>query len=80
MKHLKQYENVNQIAPQVGDYIQLELNLPYIDDDFTELINFLNTNIGKIIGFKKYDPIDNPLEVEIQYNKVPFNIKSFLMV
>ena len=68
MKHLKQFEFLNQNEPQIGDYVLCHEEDVEDDDDLT---NFIDNNIGKIIGIDN----TNTVPFDVEYENVPDNIR-----
>ena len=74
MKYLKFFENeqISKKLPNVGDYV-------LCDESFkTELNNFINNNIGKIIKIEHDSHITEYL-VEYDLNLIPLGIKKYFI-
>lgn len=70
MKYIKTYEEINDNIPQVGDYVILNDDSTFDNDDMNYL-NFIKTSIGYI--FKK----PNVKFSYIKYDNIPDNIKDY---
>ena len=70
MKHLKIYEGYN--TPDVGDYVICDIYSGQ-NDEFKELKDFININIGLVISIPKY--IDET-EYVISYDNLPEKMYS----
>ena len=74
MKYIKQYEAIEE--PQIGDYVICE------DGNNRQLIDFLCSNIGKIIRFRtNEDPplprfkfFNNKFKYMVLYENIPENL------
>lgn len=69
MKYIKKFENIQ--TPEVNDYIKFFIDTIIVgSDDYTQLVNFLNNNIGKIVKIDiKY--------FTVAYTNIPFNLIQF---
>jgi len=67
MKHIKEFENLNNTKPEIGDYVLCKEN------DFS-MSNFLDCNIGKILEFVKKDNGIDSMYI-IEYSNVPRNLR-----
>lgn len=72
MKYLKQYEELNQKDPEIGDYVICSER--YMNNNFTEEENinyeFLENNVGRYVKFQTGNYL-------IQYENIPPRIKDY---
>ena len=68
MKYIKNFEKININKPEIGDYV-----IAIDEDTHTDVKNFINNNIGKIVNIKnhkrfgvlyhtKYTNVDDDIE------------------
>lgn len=73
MRHIKRYKNLN--IPKIGDYIIVKVDHEWLKD-FESLCEFLESNIGKVIGYiPDYD--DSIRAVKIKYYNIPEKLKKY---
>ena len=72
MKHIKLFEELD--IPKDGDYVLIHEKFEFHDNEFFALLeNFINNNIGKIIGIFTY-------RVIVEYFDIPEKIKYFFSI
>lgn len=69
MKYIKLFDNKNPNL-KIGNYVLV--NIDYSNPEF---FNFINNNIGQIVGISGTHNDD--LSLRIKYNNIPNDIKSF---
>jgi phenylalanyl-tRNA synthetase beta subunit len=77
MKYIKKYEDGEEINPQIGDYVLINLKLHFYEHK-REVMNFINNTIGQIINvyhYNNHDVWDD--EIRVKYDDVPDTIKSY---
>lgn len=60
-------------VPEIGDYVIMK-RVEGWGEEFDELINFLSTQVGKVIDYT-YDDDDNIRGVQVQYYNIPKELK-----
>ena len=74
MKHIKQYEEINQNEPKIDDFVICEEENTAIDD--VEIVQFTKNNIGQIMEIKSTDLY----KYRIKYDDVPDNLSHKLLL
>lgn len=74
----KIFENIYQGEPKVGDYVIVSDKFDYYSDyssDYSEYLNFINNNIGKIIDIR-----DDIYPYVVNFNNIPKNLKKYFEI
>ena len=73
MKYLKTFEDTikDDIKPQIGDYVIINS-----ESEFSEVKNFINNSIGRIVDFD--DEANTPAVVE--FENIPNKIKFYFRI
>jgi hypothetical protein len=73
MKYIKEFENISNDDIKVGDYVLVDIH-GYRGMGAEDFMNFINSNIGRIIEIEAPDKrFDN---ISIEYENVPENIRN----
>ena len=75
MKHIKKFENINNI-PEIGDYVLLYDLTDYGIDSGDNFKMFINNNIG-IVHDIQYNVFNHDEGYYVMYSNVPDNIRQF---
>lgn len=74
MKHLKIYENYNEI--EIGDYVICESGKSNYNIQFKKLNDFIRNKIGKLIDIDNKS-IPGSIYYIVEYDNIPDNISNF---
>lgn len=73
MKHLKTYEIIKNNDPQIEDYVICRV-LYISNDKLKNLLNFIENNIGLIVGL---DTSSYNTRFVVEYDNIPKEIKNY---
>jgi len=75
MKHLKQYETINEGLPTVGDFVICAENIS--SDNEVRAKEFTQNNIGQLV---KIEDNDRHYRYRVKYENVPYDISYQFMI